>query len=43
VDINKADRELGVRCLLEGGVRKDGQRVRITGQPIDASTEAHRV
>jgi adenylate cyclase len=41
VDIKKAGRELGARYLLEGSVRKDGQRVRITGQPIDASTEAH--
>ena len=34
-------RELGVRYVLEGSVRKAGVRVRITGQLIDASTGAH--
>ncbi len=33
--------ELGVRYLLEGSVRKADQRVRITAQLIDASTEGH--
>jgi len=33
--------ELGVRYVLEGSVRKVGNRVRITGQLIDASTGAH--
>lgn len=34
-------RELGVRYVLEGSVRKAGNRVRITGQLIDTSTGAH--
>jgi tetratricopeptide (TPR) repeat protein len=34
-------RELGVRYVLEGSVRKSANRVRITGQLIDASTGAH--
>jgi TolB-like protein len=34
-------RELGVRYLLEGSIRKAVKRVRITGQLIDAATGAH--
>ena len=41
VDIKQVGRELGVRYVLEGSVRKAGQRVRITGQLIDAETGAH--
>lgn len=41
VDIKKVGRELGVRYVLEGSVRKAGNRVRITGQLIDAATGAH--
>ena len=41
VDVKHVGRELGVRYVLEGSVRKDGQRARITGQLIDASTGAH--
>ena len=41
VDIQQVSRELGVRYLLEGSVRKAGNRVRITGQLIDAATRAH--
>src|SRR5262249_34783629 len=41
VDITQVGRELGVRYVLEGSVRPAGQRVRITGQLIDASTGAH--
>lgn len=41
VDVREAARELGVRYVLEGSVRRAGQRVRITGQLIDASTGAH--
>ena len=41
VDIAKAARELGVRYILEGSVRKAGNRVRITGQLIDATSRAH--
>lgn len=41
VDIKRVGRELGVRYVLEGSVRKAGGRVRITGQLIDASNGAH--
>jgi TolB-like protein/tetratricopeptide (TPR) repeat protein len=41
VDVKRVGRELGVRYVLEGSVRKAGQRVRITGQLIDAVTDAH--
>ena len=41
VDVKRVGRELGVRYVLEGSVRKAGGRVRITGQLIDASTGAH--
>jgi TolB-like protein len=40
-DIRQVGRELGVRYVLEGSVRKAASRVRITGQLIDASTGAH--
>jgi adenylate cyclase len=38
VDIKQVGRELGVRYVLEGSVRKSGKRVRITGQLIEAAT-----
>ena len=41
VDVKQVGRQLGVRYVLEGSVRKAGNRVRITGQLIDASTGAH--
>jgi TolB-like protein/class 3 adenylate cyclase len=41
VDVKQVARELGVRYVLEGSVRKAGQRVRITGQLIDTTTNAH--
>ena len=41
VDVKQVGRELGVRYVLEGSVRKASNRVRITGQLIDASTGAH--
>jgi adenylate cyclase len=41
VDVKQVGRELGVRYVLEGSVRKRGNRVRITGQLIDAGTAAH--
>jgi TolB-like protein/class 3 adenylate cyclase len=41
VDITRVGRELGVRYVLEGSVRKAGTRVRVSGQLIDASTGAH--
>jgi adenylate cyclase len=42
VDIRQVGRELGVRYLLEGSVRRSGDRIRITAQLIDAITGAHR-
>lgn len=41
IDIKQVGRELGVRYVLEGSVRKAGNKVRITGQLIDASTGTH--
>ena len=41
VDVRQVSRELGVRYLLEGSVRKAGNRVRITGQLIEAVTGNH--
>ncbi len=41
VDIKQIGRDLGVRYILEGSVRKSGNRVRITGQLIAAETSAH--
>jgi adenylate cyclase len=40
-DIKQIGRELGVRYVLEGSVRKAGNRVRITGQLIEAATASH--
>ena len=40
-DIRQVGRDLGVRYVLEGSVRKAGNRLRITGQLIDTSTGAH--
>jgi TolB-like protein len=40
-DIKQISRELGVRYVLEGSVRKAGKRIRVTGQLIDASADAH--
>src|SRR5260370_25419807 len=42
VDIRQVGRELGVRYVLEGSVRRSGDRIRITAQLIDAVTGAHR-
>ena len=41
VDVKQVGRELGVRYVLEGSVRKAAGRVRITGQLIEAQTGAH--
>ena len=41
VDVKQVGRELGVRYVLEGSVRKAANRVRITGQLVDAATGAH--
>jgi TolB-like protein/class 3 adenylate cyclase len=40
-DVKRVGRELGVRYVLEGSVRKGGDRVRITAQLVDAGTGAH--
>ena len=41
VDVRQVGRDLGVRYILEGSVRKAGQRVRITTQLIDATVGNH--
>ena len=41
VGVKQIARELGVRYLLEGSVRKAGNKIRITGQLIDCATSAH--
>ena len=41
VDVKQVGRDLGVRYVLEGSVRKAGDRVRVTGQLIDAANSAH--
>src|SRR5262245_26672140 len=41
IDIRQIGRELGVRYLLEGSVRKAGSRLRITGQLVEAENGAH--
>jgi adenylate cyclase len=41
VDVKQVGRELGVRYVLEGSVRKASNRVRITGQLVDTATGAH--
>ncbi|WP_429211688.1 winged helix-turn-helix domain-containing tetratricopeptide repeat protein [Metapseudomonas resinovorans] len=41
VDVMDVGQELGVRYVLEGSVRKSGNKVRITGQLIDATTGTH--
>src|SRR5262249_35390572 len=41
IDVKQVGRELGVRYVLEGSVRRGGGRVRITAQLIDAETGAH--
>jgi TolB-like protein/class 3 adenylate cyclase len=41
IDIRQIGRELGVRYLLEGSVRRAGKRLRITGQLVEAATGAH--
>jgi len=41
VDIKQVGRELGVRYVLEGSVRRAGRRVRITGQLVEAATGSH--
>jgi adenylate cyclase len=41
VDTKQMDRDLGVRYLLEGSVRRLGNRVRVNAQLIDTETDAH--
>ena len=41
IDVKQVGRELGVRYVLEGSVRRGGQRVRVTTQLIDAETGKH--
>jgi len=41
VDVREAARQLGVRYILEGSVRKSGNRIRVTAQLIDANDGAH--
>src|SRR6202008_3285976 len=41
IDVKRVGRELGVRYILEGAVRKAGSRLRISAQLIDATTGAH--
>jgi adenylate cyclase len=42
VDVRQVGRELGVRYVLEGSIRRAGDRVRVTSQLSNASTGAHR-
>jgi adenylate cyclase len=41
VDVKKVGRELGVRYVLEGGLRKAGNRIRVTAQLVEAETGKH--
>jgi adenylate cyclase len=41
IDVKRVGRELGVRYVLEGSVRKGGNRVRVTAQLIDATSGVH--
>jgi adenylate cyclase len=40
-DVKTVGRELGVRYVLEGSVRRSGDHVRVTGQLIETETAAH--
>jgi adenylate cyclase len=42
IDVREVARDLGVRYVLEGSVRRGGERIRIAAQLIDALTGAHR-
>ena len=41
VDVRQIGRELGVRYVLEGSVRRAGDRLRFTGQLVDATSGSH--
>jgi len=43
VDVKQVSRELGVRYVLEGSVRRAGSRIRITAQLVDAITGGHHL
>jgi len=42
IDVRRVGRELGVRYVLEGSIRRDGDHIRISAQLIDAESGAHR-
>jgi len=42
VDVQQVGRDLGVRYVLEGSIRRDHDRLRITAQLVDTATRAHR-
>jgi len=42
IDVRQVGRELGVRYVLEGSVRRTGDKIRISAQLIDAATGTHR-
>ena len=42
IDVRQVGRELGVRYVLEGGIRRGGDRMRINAQLVDAVTGNHR-
>ena len=42
MDVRQIGRELGVRYVLEGGIRRSGDRVRISAQLVDAASGVHR-
>src|SRR4029077_15317993 len=42
VDVRQIGRELGVRYILEGSVRRSGDRMRVAAQLVDAQSGAHR-
>ena len=42
VDVRQVGRELGVRYVLEGSIRRDGDRFRITAQLVDSTSGVHR-
>src|SRR5207248_4451207 len=41
VDVKQVGRELGVRYVLEGSLRKSGNRIRVTAQLVEAATGNH--
>ena len=42
MDVRRIGRELGVRYVLEGSIRRSGERVRISAQLVDAASGVHR-